>query len=804
MIEMLGTYNWSLMLLSVLVAVFASYTVCDLTQRIRQTTRRAVNRWVVGGAVAMGTGIWAMHFLAILALQLDEAITYDLDLMVLALASGILFSYLSLYLYSRHSGSRRTLLLVSACLTLTNLALHSIAILGMGLLTDSSAHLGYLLTSSLLGMIAIYFALRMLNFRCTKHPGRRSVYSALLLGTALSGIHVSALLGMDFRPDPHAQSELDLIHGEWLAIMIGMVTMIIQIVLMWSLHDERHTASQQAVRSTRQFDSLYNNNPDLVVSLTPLGEVISLNPAGCQMMGYSPEEVVGHHFAEYVLERDQEKTFYHFGLALSGNPQHAVEVSVRHRDGQYREMQVTTIPILTEAGQLDDGLYVIAKDVTDRLSAERTILHMAYHDALTDLPNRRLFIEELETSMATAAEKGEQIAILFLDLDRFKRINDSLGHNVGDLLLQHISTRLQEALAGIGLAGRFGGDEFIVLLRGVNGSEEVSLLTGSLYEIICQPLETEEQEFKISTSIGIALYPKDGQDAMTLIKNADTAMYRAKEARIHYQFYNDLMNEETAERLALEQDLTRALERDEFVLHYQPKVDIATGNIQGAEALIRWYHPKKGLIPPDKFIPLAEETDMILQIGDWVLRTACEQNKKWHTAGYTDLQIAVNLSAMQFGQTHLVDRVAHVLHQTGLPSEYLELEITERVAMQESVTVIEKLQQLTELGVQISIDDFGTGYSSLSYLVKYPIHAIKMDRSFVSEVIDDSEQALVVKAILSMAHSLGLHVVAEGVEELGQLEFLQTYNCDEYQGYYFSRPLPAPEFEVLLAQHLVR
>jgi diguanylate cyclase (GGDEF)-like protein/PAS domain S-box-containing protein len=797
MTNLLHSYHLPLVLLSLLLAIFASYTVCDLTQRIQRKHPCTSNPWLLGSAVAMGTGIWAMHFLAMLALHLYEAVKYDFDVVLAALASGIFFSYLAFYLYSRGPLEKpRPLLLASLCLGLAIHSLHDIAMKGMRVMAVSHESTAVMVATCTLGTGAIYLALRLLS-------GGRRFWSALLLGTAITAMHYFAMIGTEFAPAPPHAPEPDIIAGEWLAVMIGIVTVSIQIVLLWSISSERQNVSRKAVRSEREFESLFNNNPDLVISLSQTGEILSLNPVCTSLMGYRPEDVIGHHFTKYVQDQDREKALHLFELALSGEPQRAVDVRVRHHDGHFLEVLVTTIPILAENGQFA-GLYVVVKDITDRMAAERTIRHMAYHDALTNLPNRRRFFEELEAAIIEADQSGGKLAVLFLDLDRFKRINDSLGHNVGDQLLRHISHRLQNALKGLGIAGRFGGDEFVVLLPGVSGPEEVSLLVGGLYETVFTPVEIEEQDFLISTSIGISLYPKDGPDAVSLIKNADTAMYRAKEHRVRYQFYSDEMNAETAERLALEQDLTRALERGEFVLHYQPKVDIKTGVIHGAEALIRWYHPKKGLIPPDKFIPLAEETDLILQIGDWVLRTACEQNTRWHAAGFTDLQIAVNLSATQFGQLHLVDRVAHVLQQTGLPGRYLELEVTERVAMQESVTVIEKLQRLTELGVQISIDDFGTGYSSLSYLVKYPIHAIKMDRSFVSEVTDDSEQALVVKAILTMAHSLGLHVVAEGVEQQAQLEFLQTYNCDEYQGYFFSRPLPAQEFESLLAHHFVR
>ncbi len=439
------------------------------------------------------------------------------------------------------------------------------------------------------------------------------------------------------------------------------------------------------------------------------------------------------------------------------------------------------------------------RDITERRMAEETIRYQALHDLLTDLPNRILFNERLSAALSNARERQGMLAVMFLDLDRFKIINDTLGHVFGDQLLQIVAERLTNCLWQHDTVARWGGDEFTLLLPQISCAEDAGRIAQIILDALKQPFNIEGHQLYISSSIGIAFYPYDGEDAETLIRNADVALYRAKEqGRNNYQFYKAAMNSEASELLILENKLHQALERGEFVVYYQPQVHTTTGTITEMEALVRWQHPELGLISPAKFIPLAEENGLILPIGEWVLRTACAQNKVWHDAGFPSLCVAVNLSARQFQQPNLVEMVARVLSETGLSPCFLELEITESIAMQNLDFTRAILKDLHSMGVSISMDDFGTGYSSLSYLKKFPLDKLKIDQSFVRELTTDPNDAAIISAIAALAKVLNLKMVAEGVETEDQRAFLQSLECEYMQGYLFSRPLSAKDATQIL------
>jgi len=436
-----------------------------------------------------------------------------------------------------------------------------------------------------------------------------------------------------------------------------------------------------------------------------------------------------------------------------------------------------------------------------RQQAEETINHLAYYDALTGLPNRALFNDRLAMALVQAQRHQRKLAVLFLDLDRFKTINDTLGHAMGDRLLQGVAQRLTSCVREGDTVARLGGDEFMLLLPGIEHVEDVAKIVQRVLEVLKPSFNFDGQEFHITSSIGIALYPNDSEDAEALLKNADTALHRAKEqGRNNYQFYIPSMNATSFERLILENNLRRALERKEFVLYYQPQVSLLTKRIVGMEALLRWQHPELGLVPPRKFIPLAEETGLIGSLGEWVLQTACAQNKAWQEVGFPPLRVAVNLSAHLFRQQGLVETVARVLKETRLNPHYLELEVTEGTLMENAEATVSTLRKLKEMGVHLSIDDFGTGYSSLSYLRRFPIDTLKIDQSFVWDISSDPDDATIARLIIAMAHSLKLKVVAEGVETEEQLSFLRFHQCDELQGYLFSKPVPAEAFTQLLQE----
>lgn len=423
---------------------------------------------------------------------------------------------------------------------------------------------------------------------------------------------------------------------------------------------------------------------------------------------------------------------------------------------------------------------------------EAMIRHQASHDQLTGLPNRLLFNEKLSLALATAHQNAEMLAVIFLDLDRFKNVNDTLGHPVGDLLLQAVSQRLTNCLRAGDSIARWGGDEFTVLLYNLNSREEATKICQLIIQSLSSPFDFDGLELYTKASLGIALAPYDGEDAETLLKNADAAMYKAKQkGRNNYQFYTRAIGSKVSEDLNLENHLYKALKKSEFVLHYQPQINLNTGKIVGMEALIRWQHPERGLISPDRFIPLAEETGFICEIDEWVMRTACLQNRAWQLLGLPPMRVAVNLSARQFLQANTVKTIAAILSETELNPEYLEIEITESIAMTDVNFTVSVLQQLQQLGIQISLDDFGTGYSSLWSLKNFPLNNLKIDKSFVADLVNGSSGATIVKVAIALGQGLNLQVIAEGVETAEQLAFLQSLQCDMGQGYFFSKPIPA-------------
>ena len=441
------------------------------------------------------------------------------------------------------------------------------------------------------------------------------------------------------------------------------------------------------------------------------------------------------------------------------------------------------------------------RDVTERVKAEETIRHLAYHDVLTGLPNRVAFEERLRIDLAQARRNHQKVAVMFLDLDRFKAVNDTVGHAGGDQLLQQVAGEFVEAIREGDTVARVGGDEFTFILPGIEHTEDAGVVAERILRSVRQPRMVAGQDFHVTTSIGISVFPKDGSDADALMRNADTAMYRAKErGRDNHQVFTPAMKASLMETLALENDLSHALEREELFLRYQPVVDLSSGRVVGAEALLRWQHPKRGLVQPDEFIPLAEETGLIVPIGEWVLRGACAQAKAWQEDGLGPQWVSVNVSARQVEQPGLVAAVARALAEHGLYPASLHLELTEGAVMRQMEPVVSTLSQLRAMGLRLCVDDFGTGYSSLGYLKRFPIDTIKIDRSFVRDVTTDQNDAAIVTTVVTMARSLNLRVVAEGVETEAQLGFLREIECDEFQGFLVSPAVTTEAFEALVRQ----
>jgi diguanylate cyclase (GGDEF)-like protein/PAS domain S-box-containing protein len=572
---------------------------------------------------------------------------------------------------------------------------------------------------------------------------------------------------------------------------------------------ERKVMEEALFTEKEQAQVTLNSIGDAVISSDASGKITFLNLAAETMTGWRWSEAAGRPVTDVFFSVN----------ALSGNPAPnpmtlATEVNdtvslpanslLVGRANTRIPIEGSVSPIYGREGRAS-GSVVVFRDVSLAREMAVQMTHSLEHDFLTGLPNRLLLNDRISQAIALAPRHRKQVAVLFLDIDGFKHINDSLGHPIGDKLLQSIARRLVECVRGSDTVSRQGGDEFVVLLSEAEQWEDAAIVAKRMLDSVAEPHGIDQHDLHVTTSIGVSVFPDDGRDAETLIKNADTAMYQAKEnGRQSFQFFKQAMNVRAVERQSIEESLQRALERNEFVLNYQPKIDLGTGSITGAEALIRWMHPNRGVVPPTQFIPVAEDCGLIRPIGEWVLREACRQARAWVDDGLTVSTMAVNVSAMELRDVSYLDVLLSVLRETGMDPKRLELELTESVLMKHAESAAVILQTLREQGVQVAIDDFGTGYSSLSYLRKFPIDALKIDQSFVSRVTEAGDDTSIVTAVISMAQSLRLRVVAEGVETLEQLEFLQAHACDEAQGFYFSRPLPAPEFGALLSSGVSR
>src|SRR6202521_3591937 len=564
-------------------------------------------------------------------------------------------------------------------------------------------------------------------------------------------------------------------------------------------------------------DALYVEKERAVVTLNSIGDAVLctdisgkisyLNLVAETMTGWCREEAIGKPLAEVfrIIDGATRKTARDpMEMAVEQNRTVGLTVNcvLIRRDGHESAIEDSAAPIHDRAGRVTGAVIVFHYGSAARaMSVQMT--HSAQHDVVTSLPNRLLLNDRITQSIALARRQNKPTAVIFLDLDRFKYINDSLGHAIGDELLQSISKRLVAGVRASDTVSRLGGDEFVILLSEISHPEDAATSARKILLSLNAPHSIDGHDLDIAGSIGISVHPEDGEDAETIIKNADRAMYHAKEkGRNNFQFFKPEMNRQAVERQSLEGSLRRAIEREEFLLHYQPKVNLDTGEITGVEALIRWQQPDRGLVPPSQFVPIAEDCGLIVQIGRWVLREACRQARAWQNAGLPPVPIAVNVSAVEFRDKDFVEGVRAILSETGLEARYLELELTEGVLMENAESTDAVLQELKMMGVHLAVDDFGTGYSSLSYLRQFPIDVLKIDQSFVHQMTADLDNSSIVSAIINMGKSLKHLVVAEGIETQEQRAYLQAQHCAEGQGYLFSRPLAAAQFAHLLQMGL--
>ncbi|WP_286886074.1 putative bifunctional diguanylate cyclase/phosphodiesterase [Pseudomonas sp. UBA7456] len=676
-----ASYSSSLVLISLCVAILASYTALDLAGRIATARGYAASLWMIGGALAMGTGIWSMHFVGMLALQLPVELGYDLTLTACSLLIAVLSSGFALWLVSQPS------------LPFLQLAL-----------------------------------------------------GALIMGAGIASMHYTGMAALRMTPGIDYDPSLFMAS---LLIAVGASA-----AALWT-----------AFRLRRQ---------------TPY--VRQIRGLAAVLMGIA---IVGMHYT---------------GMAAAGFPQGSFCGALPdglEGDGLVSLVLITTFAVLLVAlltSVLDARLEARTAALARSLSlANQELTQLALHDTLTGLPNRSLLADRIELAISKVAEQGGCFALMFIDLDGFKPVNDAFGHHAGDLLLKAVATRLRGHLHSQDTLARIGGDEFVLLVELQDPSDAMNVAIKQV-NLVSRPFRVAEHDLQLSASLGIVLYPGNGQDQHELLRNADAAMYHAKRVgKNGYSFFDASMNSNARQQLQLLQDLRLAVAAGQFRLHYQPKFDAKRCQPIGAEALLRWEHPQHGLLAPDRFIGLAEKTGLIIPIGDWVLDEACRQMRLWLDEGIEGWRIAVNLSAIQFCHAGLLDSVARALERHALPANCLTLEITETTAMSDVEVSLTVLQQLSDMGVDLSIDDFGTGYSSLMYLKRLPANELKIDRGFVRELEDEGEDAAIVSAIVALGRALGLRIVAEGVETSSQQAFLTRLGCDSLQGYLLGRPVPAEQ-----------
>ncbi|HYQ50172.1 MAG TPA: EAL domain-containing protein [Pseudomonas sp.] len=677
-----GSYSFSLVLISLCVAILASYTALDLTGRIATAKGRAVYLWMGGGALAMGIGVWSMHFIGMLAFSLPIDLGYDIGLTALSLLIAVLSSGFALWLVSQPS------------LPLLQLA-----------------------------------------------------FGALFMGAGISCMHYTGMAAMRMLPGIDYDPTL---FGASLAIAVGASAAALWI----AFRLRQHTPYVRQIRGL-----------------------------AATLMGLA---IVGMHYTGMAAANFPAGSFCG---ALGGGLQ---------GDGLVYLVLITTLAVLAVAlltSVLDARLEARTAELARSLTlANQELTQLALHDTLTSLPNRTLLSDRIEQAIGKVAEQGGCFALMFIDLDGFKPVNDAFGHHVGDLLLKAVAVRLRGHLHSQDTLARIGGDEFVLLVELQEPDDAMDVAVKQV-NLVSRPYRVAEHDLQLTASLGIVLYPGNGENQLELLRNADAAMYHAKSGgKNGYSFFDESMNSNARQQLQLLQDLRMALEQRQFRLHYQPKFDAQACQPIGAEALLRWEHPQHGLLLPDRFIGLAEKTGLIIPIGEWVLDEACRQMRQWLEQGHGDWRMAVNLSALQFCHAGLVDSVARALRENRLPANHLTLEITETTAMHDADASLTVLQRLSDMGVDLSIDDFGTGYSSLMYLKRLPANELKIDRGFVRDLEQDSDDAAIVSAIVALGQALGLRIVAEGVETDGQQDFLTRLGCDSLQGYLLGQPVPAEQF----------
>jgi diguanylate cyclase (GGDEF)-like protein/PAS domain S-box-containing protein len=768
------------------VCLLASAVAISLFNRARASQGRARASWIALDAVVSGCGIWATHFIAMLAYDPGTGAGYSIRVTVLSLVFAVLINGVGLGIALAGAG-RVFAAIGGAIVGIGVAAMHYTGMMALELPARIVWSPDIIISSVVLGSL---FGAAALMIASGQDSFRRSAAATVMLTVAIVSHHFTGMGAVTLVPDPTIVFEGLNISPDVLSVLLaGMAVVLLGISLSVATMDRRNKG---ALREQKVLlDSALENMTQGLAMFDAEGRILLFNERYMAMLGRTESELRGRLLLDILREQKNDGRWPaepdEFFARLVADA-HAGRSSNRVMELRGRSMRIVTQP------RNSGGWVATFEDITEWQKAQEQITHMARHDALTNLPNRTLFREELERVLKLA-KRGDQLAVLCLDLDHFKKINDSLGHPVGDALLNEVASRLRGCIGANDTVARLGGDEFaIVQFCKESDSTTVSTLASKVVELLAAPYDIHGHHLVIGASVGISLAPADGENPDALLKNADLALYRAKaDGRGTYRFFEAGMDARAQARRMLELDLRLAIQRSEFEVHYQPICDIASDEIVVCEALVRWRHPQRGLIAPNHFIPIAEETSLIVQIGDWVLRQACRDAARWSRAC-----VAVNLSPVQFRSAGLLASVKAALEDSGLPASRLELEITESVLLQNSETTREMLLELRGLGVKISLDDFGTGYSSLSYLRSFPFDKIKIDRSFVSELGTSKDSLAIIRAVTGLGRSLGMVTTAEGVETGDQLELLSREGCTQAQGYLISKPRPIAEVEHML------
>ncbi|WP_422122486.1 EAL domain-containing protein [Planococcus sp. X10-3] len=795
-----GGYNISLVLLSFIVILLTSFMVFDVSGRMFHVSKRKRLLWLVVGSLTMGGGFWTLHFIGMLA-HMPATINYNIMTISIAFAVAVFSSFISLMIISQDKVNKN--IFVFGCLIMASslVVMHYIGLKSIQMNTAIAYKPSILLLSVLIAFIPSIIFYKIIYDTRVKETSlslQTKLFSGILMGLSISVMHYTAMFGTELT---HHSSPIignfQTIDSSQLATFIGIGSIIIVILVLISSYLDAKLSNQSARLEVKQeelieAESKYRSLVEqsiMGVYIFQDNKIIYINPRLEEILGYSHEELSALQLKDFIFEEDIPLVTKNILKRMNTDMQSIrYEYRAIRKDGTVAYLEVYGSTARYGGKTAAMGTIV---DITERKKSEETIRHMANYDNLTRLPNSNLLNEKL----VELIQAKKETAVLMLELDRLKTIKDTVGQETGNSLVLLASERIQQLLGDRDILTRWQEDKFVILLPNTN-YEPTAQIAKTILDAISQPLTNVEHDLYMNPSMGISLYPTDGDTTETLLDMANSALnYAKKHGNNSFHFYTDDLNKKSRENLELEMDLYKAIEMEELMLHYQPQFHLSTGEYIGNEALIRWNHPKRGLVSPFHFIPIAEETGLIIPIGEWVLKTACAQNKAWQLAGFPPIEVSVNLSSRQFAQSNLVEVVERILAETKMEAKYLNLEITESMTMDVNRT-ISILQALKELGVKISIDDFGTGYSSLSYLKEFPIDCLKIDQSFIRDCHLDQSNATIVKTIISMAHHLNIQVIAEGVETKEHLDFLQQNLCDSVQGYFLSRPISAQNIEM--------